>query len=114
MINGKAKAYRFSNSSDRQLIRDTFEGEDLIIISDPDNDFIVSFIIDTDNSNMEDFTLVGTGTSTVLEHINGNRYDIFGYATEGPDAGTQLEIPYSYMGFWFAWADFYPDIELYE
>lgn len=44
----------------------------------------------------------------------GTRWDFFGEGFDGPLAGARLErIPDAFMAFWFAWADFYPDTDLW-
>jgi hypothetical protein len=50
----------------------------------------------------------------VMEDQQGNRWDIFGYAVEGPRQGERLVPTLSYTGYWFGWADFFPDIEIYQ
>ena len=42
----------------------------------------------------------------------GNTYDLAGRVLEGPDKGSRLEQPLAFMGFWFSWAAFYPNIKL--
>ncbi len=49
----------------------------------------------------------------VMSDQHGNHWDIFGYAIIGPHKGTQLTEARSYTGYWYALADFYPNIELY-
>lgn len=40
--------------------------------------------------------------------------DVTGKAVSGPRAGEQLETMTQFMGYWFSWAAFYPDILIYE
>ncbi len=45
----------------------------------------------------------------------GSSWDLFGAAYAGPLAGTQLErVPDTYVAFWFAWAEFNPDTEVWS
>ena len=44
---------------------------------------------------------------------DGNRWDAMGYALEGPYKGQQLKKMEGFMGYWFAWAEFYPYSEIY-
>ncbi|MDX1617745.1 MAG: DUF3179 domain-containing (seleno)protein, partial [Balneolaceae bacterium] len=50
----------------------------------------------------------------VMTDQEGNRWDLFGYAVDGPRAGERLTPTLSYSGYWFAWADFFPGIEIYQ
>ncbi len=114
-INGSAKVYQFPSSGGRELILDQFNGEEIIVVADKSKGFIVSFLNRTIESHELAFSLTDNEDSNIiLEDQLGNKWDLFGKAVEGPNAGLELEVPYSYMGFWFAWATFYPDIALYE
>lgn len=45
----------------------------------------------------------------------GSSWDLFGAAYEGPLEGVQLErVPDAYIAFWFAWAEFNPETELWN
>ena len=50
---------------------------------------------------------------TIMRDQHGNSWDIFGFAVDGPNEGERLTDASAYTGYWFALADFYPDIELY-
>lgn len=56
------------------------------------------------------FTLVD---ELITDEQTGSRWDIFGRATAGELAGTQLRIINAFPHFWFAWAAFRPDTLLY-
>jgi hypothetical protein len=43
---------------------------------------------------------------------NGNQYDLFGVVISGPMLGNRLDPTVSYMGYWFAWAAFYPGLDI--
>ena len=42
----------------------------------------------------------------------GNGYDLSGKIIEGPQKGAKLDQPQAFMGFWFSWGAFYPNIKL--
>jgi hypothetical protein len=46
---------------------------------------------------------------TFVDTETGSTWNVFGRATEGPLAGTQLEQVAHVDTFWFAWAAFRPD-----
>ena len=43
----------------------------------------------------------------------GSSWNAFGEAVKGELAGQQLEWLHAFPHFWFAWAAFYPDTEVY-
>jgi len=43
-----------------------------------------------------------------------SRWDIFGRAVSGPLRGTRLEALPAVDHFWFSWAAFFPDTEIYR
>ncbi len=53
----------------------------------------------------EDGTFVDAETGTV--------WSVAGRALEGPNAGAQLEVYEHQLPFWFAWAAFFPDVEVW-
>ncbi|MEM9665534.1 MAG: DUF3179 domain-containing protein [Bacteroidota bacterium] len=51
----------------------------------------------------------------VIDTETGSTWRIDGLATAGPQAGTTLEpVAEAYVAFWFAWAAFHPETELWE
>ena len=50
---------------------------------------------------------------TIVDEQTGSTWNIFGLATDGELAGSQLQPINAFPHFWFAWAAFYPDTELY-
>ncbi|MDZ7691925.1 MAG: hypothetical protein U5K69_12490 [Balneolaceae bacterium] len=50
----------------------------------------------------------------IMKDQEGNRWDLFGYAVEGPREGERLGPTSSYIGYWFAWADLFPGVEIYQ
>lgn len=50
---------------------------------------------------------------TIVDEGTGSAWNIFGTAIAGELAGAQLQPINAFPHFWFAWAAFYPDTELY-
>lgn len=56
-----------------------------------------------------------TRQDTIVDLETGSTWTIEGLAVDGPLVGTQLEaIAEAHVAFWFAWATFHPDTELWE
>lgn len=50
----------------------------------------------------------------IVDEQTGSAWNLFGHATSGPLAGEQLTpIPNRGSQFWFSWAVFKPDTEVY-
>ncbi|MDX1636605.1 MAG: DUF3179 domain-containing protein [Balneolaceae bacterium] len=96
------------------IIEDQFNGEDIIIVGSSDKNFAASFKPLMADGTPRILEAVQDALPVVMEDQDGNRYDIFGYAVQGPRAGERLQRTFSYTGFWFAWIDFFPGLELYQ
>lgn len=114
IINGKAKVYRFSAfDTTNKMITDTFQGSDITIVGNTTNNLIVSFQAQLEDGSIPEFTTINEGRAILLDD-EGNKWDVFGYAVEGPRIGQRLIPTKSYMGYWFAWGTFYPSADIYE
>jgi hypothetical protein len=101
---GQAKVYRFSDFQSDNIIKDSFNGEDYLIVGNPN--FIMSFKL-TDDLSTLNFEYVFNNSELLLSDNEGNQWDIFGKAVTGPRSGTQLDHSSSLMGFWFSIPAFY-------
>ena len=114
VVGEESAAFRFPETG-RSLQMEVLGGEEVVVVADRDNDFIVSFLNQALDGTDLTFELVqDVDSEAILSDQLGNEWNVFGEAITGPNQGAQLTAPYSYMGFWFAWANFYPDIRLVE
>ncbi|MGF1586587.1 MAG: DUF3179 domain-containing protein [Bacteroidales bacterium] len=114
LINDEAKAYSIMKfGSSISLIHDTFGNEDLIIAGNQDQNFIVAFNRRGEDEVSRQFTAVQNNLPVIMKDSEGTMYDLTGLAVEGPGKGGRLIPVTQFMGYWFAWAAFYPDIKLY-
>ena len=108
------RVYRFDSFGlETTLIQDVIDDTDVIIIGDAGRNYIVSFYAELEDGSKPDFTTINDG-SLILEDSEGNKWDIFGFAVEGPRAGQQLKRTESFIGYWFAWGTFYQGVEIFE
>ena len=113
-INDEAKVYRFSSfGGPISVISDKFQGEELVIIGSKDLKIILSFFADIDDQTLV-FEPIIDDLPNILKDNEGNIWDVFGYATDGPRKGQQLGIPKSNMGYWFAWGAIFEEPEIFE
>lgn len=96
-----------------QVLNIEFDGQPYVIAGNRDKNFVVAF-----SGKMHDSTLVFTSIDDALPVImideGGTRWDIFGRAVSGAGAGEELQLATSYIAYWFAWAAFYPEVEIYQ
>lgn len=96
------------------LVEDTFAGGNIIVAGSTDKQFAVSFLDKSRDGTELKFEAVQNSLPVIMKDQEGNRWDLFGYAVEGPRKGERLWPTNSYTGYWFAWADFFPELELYQ
>ena len=121
LVSGKVKAYRFESFKNRGIIIDEIDGRKVLLIGSDKQNFIVSYFIDEIDGQELQFLFssdVGPGpyfsTSVALNDQLGNAWDILGHAVAGPNKGHQLEPTRSFMGYWFSFAPFYAEPEIYD
>jgi len=96
-----------------RLIEDSVGGDDYLVVGSTSRNFAVAFHRPADESLQ--FEAVQDQLPVILQDSEGNRWDLFGHAVEGPRTGERLTAARSYTGYWFAWADFFfMGIEVYR
>lgn len=109
-----AKVYVIGNMGEGiNIIEDTFQGIDHVVVGSADLNFAASFERSIGGTEL-DFKPVQDALPVVMEDQEGNRWDIFGNAVSGPREGQKLTPTRSYTGYWFAWADFFPEVEIHD
>jgi hypothetical protein len=106
----KAKAYQFSSFTENNIIIDSFEGDEYLIVGN--GEFIVSFLLDSETRGLT-FEYSYNNTEIILTDNEGNSWTIFGKAIDGPRTGQSLTSSESFMAFWFSIPAFY-ETEIYN
>lgn len=96
------------------LIEDTFGGFDIIVAGSTDYDFAISYRRELSDGTELQFEAIQDSFPVIMKDREGNYWDIFGYAVGGPRQGNRLIETKSYSGYWFAFADFFPGLEIYQ
>jgi len=77
-------------ASDVVLRGDAFEGKQIILAGNAQDQYIVSFERELDGKLL-DFTPTDDALPTIMKDNEGNKWNIFGYATDGPRKGQRLK-----------------------
>ena len=113
--NGKVKVYNISDfGSGINVIEDTFDNQSFIIVGSTDMNFVVSFERTLSAGAELQFQPVENAWPVLLKDNEGNEWDIFGRALSGPRSGSRLNPSTSFIGYWFSWAAFFSEIEIYK
>lgn len=110
--NQSVLAFQFDLFANRRVINTTVDEESLIVVGSSTENWMIAFKVAEVDGEQLNFSVVEQG-SIVLEDNLGNQYDSFGVAVSGPNAGLQLETFESFIGYWFAWATFYREIDIF-
>ncbi len=111
-MNGRTKAYSFENlfGEEEELLFDVFQGKEIAVIGNKSMNFMNAYFLESDRA----YNVLRGQFPNILKDDRENVYDVFGRVSSGPDSDLRLQQPTSFIGYWFAWATFYPDIQLYQ
>ena len=113
LINESSKFYPLTLFASARAIVDQFVGQDLLVIGSQSDNYIVAFEQQLpDGTTITPAAIAPSTTTAVMVDTEGNEWNLFGEAISGPRTGAQLTSVESYIGFWFAWATFYPNLEI--
>lgn len=108
------RIYPIQNLKDNvQVINETFRSRNIVFAGSSEDQIGVSFINATEDGSSLTFEPVQGDLPIIMEDNEGNQWNIFGKAVSGPRAGERLTPTKSYNGYWFAFADFYPNSCIY-
>lgn len=88
-----------------RLIEDRIANDQYLVIGSTDHNFATAFYR-PEGEDLE-FEAVQEQLPVIMKDSEGNRWDLFGIAVEGPRKGQRLLAARSYTGYWFAWVDFF-------
>lgn len=103
---------KFENIS-LKLINDEFEGSQFVVYGDPNQSLFLAFDRQTSDGTLLDFDILKSSLPTILIDNEGNQWDIFGEAIDGPRLGERLTPINGYAGYWFSIASIFPKVNLY-
>ncbi len=101
-----------TNTDGTVVFNDVLENKKIVLAGNANDLFIVSFERELAGTLLE-FKITEDELPIIMEDTEGNKWDIFGFAVEGPRKGQRLKTTQSLMGYWFSFATFYPGIQIY-
>jgi hypothetical protein len=111
--NGTARIYPLSDFGERvSVIKDSFEGEEFLVVGNSADNFAVSFHLNSGNLPLS-FSPLQDQYPLVMEDDQGNKWDVMGRAVSGPRTGDRLGHARSFIGYWFSFAAFYPGLTIH-
>ncbi len=111
--NDKAVAFRFDRLEENDhLITAMVNDKTLVVTGDKQANFMIAFDSKLPDGTVLDFQHINNQLPNLLSDNEGNTWDISGRAIDGPRKGEELSPVPQMMGYWFAFAAFYPELEL--
>lgn len=111
---GRAKVYRISQFADTvTTINDHVDGVPIVVVGSAAENFAASFERRLPDGTELSFAPVTNRLPIVMIDNEGTVWDVFGVGVSGPRAGTTLRPGRAFTAYWFAWATFFPGVEIY-
>lgn len=124
-INDVPKAYPFDLIREDGVINDIIGETSVVIfyqsgVATALGDSVIDNARDIGTAGMykstvdgQTLTFTSNGDSTFTDDQTSSRWNAFGEAIDGDLVGTELEWVHAFPHFWFAWAAFHPETEVY-
>ncbi|WP_428235944.1 DUF3179 domain-containing protein [Gracilimonas sp.] len=107
------RVYEYSAfGEDITTIHDEFEGEKFVIVGSTKLSFVIAYQAEL-NGEVLEFEPVQGELPVVMMDQSGTKWNVFGEAVSGPNAGGRLFPAKSYSGYWFAFRDMFNLPEIY-
>lgn len=99
-----------------EVVHDEFEDTKYVVIGSSSRDFAIAYKATLRDGTELSFESVQDHLPIVMEDDEGNKWNIFGEAVEGPRKGERLDSAKSYSGYWLAFRDMFrlPDIYQFD
>jgi hypothetical protein len=109
-----SRAYPVKSFPDSiETINDELAGISVVVVGSGLKNFALSFERALADGTILSFQPVQDELPVVMIDNEGTRWDTFGQATDGPRKGEKLKATTSYIAYWFAWAAFHPETDIF-
>ncbi len=115
IVDNNVKVYQFKSfQTDIQTINDNFKDVPIIVASNQTKNFIVAYERTLSDGSVLSFSPIKDELPVIMMDNGGTKWNIFGEAVAGPRVGSRLTATKSFIAYWFAWATFYPGLEMHS
>lgn len=97
-----------------EVINDNVGGMPVVVAGSSGHNLGVVYNRELEDCTVLTFQAVQNQLPVVMRDNEGNEWDVFGVAVNGPRAGQQLQKTNSYIAFWFAWTAFFAGTEIHQ
>ena len=113
-IEGLTRVYPFDSFEESSFLYDQFPNEEIVVFGNRQMGFMASYsLMEIDGEAIIFSEVSEQSIHHFVSDQFGNLYNAFGEIVEGPHLRIKLAPTPSYMGFYFAWAAFNPDLEIF-
>jgi hypothetical protein len=105
-----SKVYSIETFDEFKVIEDQVGRENIVVIGSKQQNFMVAY----KTGDLSGFQPVVGELPVIAQDGSGQKITLTGEIITGPQAGQQLESTESIIGYYFAMAAFYPEVEIYE
>jgi hypothetical protein len=95
------------------VIQENILDRNIVVAGSNSGNFVVSYLTEIEEGVSLSFAAVQDQYPVIMADQEGNSWDVFGKAISGPRTGARLEHARSFMGYWFSFAAFYPELSIY-
>jgi len=114
LVDEAAKFYSIKSfTNDVDIKEDNVNGENIVVVGSESQNFIAAYNRILSDGTSLTFETIEDDTAVMIDN-EGNEWNLFGEAISGPRQGEQLEAIESFVGYWFAFGTFYPDLDIWE
>jgi len=111
---GEARAWRYEQVRQAQLLRDHLGAESIVLVVGPDGESVRAFRERIGGGDQPvEFFRTAEGSAIMMDSASGSRWNFQGCAIEGKLKGTCLEALSVMKHFWFDWRNFHPETTVY-
>ena len=106
---GEARAWRYPQVKQEQLIADRIGSQDILLVLGPDGESVRGF-----KSIDSDFYRTSDRDTIMIDSSTGSRWNFRGCAIDGKLKGKCLEPLQITKDFWFDWRNYHPNTTVYD